>query len=117
MALKIRLRLPQAAQAGTASTLHHDPQRAFSQPQYLRHTGDRSHGVEVLFRWLFHADLPLCHQKDLLSGLHGDLQRLNGNAALYVKGEICMWKYRQAPKGQYGNIQSIGFHSSLLSGE
>ncbi len=58
----------------------------------------------------FTADLPLGHQEDVLIGLHGPLQGRDGDRPLHVKGQCHVWKHRQAPEGQNGQIPSGQFH-------
>ena len=115
--LQIRFQLPQPLQSRTAAAFHHDPQGILPQTQDLRHAGDGADGVEILLRGLFHVDLALGHQKDLLTCLHGHFQRFHGDVTLHVKGQVGMGKNRQAPEGQNGKIQSFRFHNLLLSGE
>ena len=104
------LRLPQAAQVGPLPPLHHHPDRGLAQPQDLRDVGDRANGVQVLFLRRVHPDLPLGHQEDVLIGLHGPLQGRDGDRPLHVKGQCHVWKHRQAPEGQNGQIPSGQFH-------
>ena len=110
MGLEEGLRLPQAAQVGPLPPLHHHPDRGLAQPQDLRDVGDRANGVQVLFLRRVHPDLPLGHQEDVLIGLHGPLQGRDGDRPLHVKGQCHVWKHRQAPEGQNGQIPSGQFH-------
>ena len=104
------LRLPQTAQTGTVAPLHHYPHGIGGQPQDLADVGNGADLIQILFRRRVDTDLPLRDQEDLLVRLHGPLQSGDGDAALHIEGQTHVWKNRQAPEGQNGNIHSHGFH-------
>ena len=106
--------LPQTAQPGPAASLHHTAHGGAGKPQDLTDVGHSADGVEILLPRQIHADLPLGHQENLLIGLHGPLQGRNGDAPLYVKGQIHMGEHRKPPQGQYRNVPARQFHGGTV---
>ena len=72
--------------------------------------GDGADLIQVLLLRLFHSDLPLGDQENILLPLHGPLQGRNGDGPLHVKGQIHMREDRQTAKSQHRHIDCSRFH-------